>query len=254
MTTLLIDADGVAFQAASAVQRGILWDDDTYTLHADRGEAQDKFLDLIDSIQEAVSPDAEIILCYSCPSRRYFRHDLLPTYKGNRKDMPPLALRDLKAWSSIEFNARTKPGLEADDVLGILATHPKLIPGEKIVVSVDKDLDQIPGLHLNPRALDEGVYRVNPDYAERLLWTQVLTGDQTDNYSGLPSCGPKSAEKILDVPAAEYEAAVTAAYLKKGLTVEDMAVQVNVARILHHTHYNFRKKEPVLWQPKKALS
>lgn len=91
-----------------------------------------------------------------------------------------------------------QPGLEADDVLGILATHSTLVKGEKIIVSHDKDLGQIPGLHLNPMSPDEGVYRIAPAFARRLLAYQVLVGDSTDNYPGRPGCGPVKAEKILE--------------------------------------------------------
>src|SRR5262245_7235946 len=121
MTTLLIDADGVAFKAAAAVQKSIRWDDDILTSHADLNEAKDVFQTQIEKLQDATHADA--VLCFSCPSRRYFRHDLWPTYKGHRKDAPPLALRDLKAWASDTWKTYTKPGLEADDVIGILATN-----------------------------------------------------------------------------------------------------------------------------------
>lgn len=43
MTTLLIDADGVAFRAAAAVQTSIQWDDDIITTHADLNDAKDAF-------------------------------------------------------------------------------------------------------------------------------------------------------------------------------------------------------------------
>lgn len=258
VTTLLIDADGVAFQAAAAVQRGIRWDDDIYTLHADLGEAKDVFRGTIERICEcADDTDARVILAYSCPTRHYFRHDLLPTYKANRKDAPPLVLRDLKEWSKGEWESRTKPGLEADDVLGILATHRRLIPGEKVIVSADKDLQQIPGLHMNARAPHEGVFRVTPEWAERFMWTQVLTGDPTDNYSGCPGIGPKKAAAILDYPRLKgvtYEDHVYAVY-EKALTGDprdvgaELAVQVNVARILTADTYNFKTKEPILWTP-----
>lgn len=251
MTTLLVDADGVAFKAASAVQRSILWDDDIFTTHADFDEAKDAFEQLLDRYVRVVDDaDAKVVLCYSCPTRHYFRHDLLDTYKGNRKSSaPPLALRDLKAWSSEKWETKTKPNLEADDVLGILATHPKLIKGPKIIVSMDKDLRQIPGLHIDANDPDLGVFRVAEDFAERFLWTQVLTGDQTDGYTGCPGIGPVKAKGILSgvKGEAQFAAAVWGAYDRAGLSQEEMAVQVNVARILKADNYDFKRKEPKLW-------
>lgn len=249
MTTLLIDADGVAFKAASAVQRTILWEDDVATTHADFNEAKDAFNTILGTLPKT-SEDDGVVLCFSCPSRRYFRHDLLPTYKGNRKSTPPLLLRELKQWASETWETKTKPGLEADDVLGILATHKRIIKGEKIIVSADKDLQQIPGLHIDLNDPEAGVMRVAPEFAERFLWRQVLTGDTSDNYSGCPGIGPVKADKLLSGISgeAQFAAAVLAAYEKAGLTPDDLAVQVNVARILQADNYDFKRKEPILWQ------
>lgn len=248
MTTLLIDADGLAFRAAAAVEKSVLWDDGVITSHSDLNEAIRTFEALIEECLEAVDTNAHVILAYSCPTRRYFRHEIYPDYKGNRRGGLPLGLPKLRQWSCDNYQNFVKPGLEADDVIGILATHPKLVKGPKVIVSTDKDLGQIPGLHLNPAALDEGVYRVSADYAARLLWTQALTGDSVDNYPGCPGVGPVKAAAILsssDRPAHEL---VLEAYNKAGLTVEDMAVQVNLARILTAATYDFKRKEPILWQ------
>lgn len=251
MTTLLIDADGIAYQIAAAVQTTIKWDDEgeIATTTADLGEAQETFRSTIQGILDGVDNDASVLLCWSSPTRRYFRHDLLPTYKGNRKGKPkPIVLSALIDWAKETYPAKWKDNLEADDVLGILATHPTLIKGEKIIVSGDKDLQQIPGLHISPR--EPGVFRVSSEYAERFFWTQVLTGDTSDNYTGIPGIGPKKADAILrkarpDEPLGEL---VIAAYRKHGISDEDMAVQVNVARILNHRTYDFKRKEPILWQ------
>lgn len=248
--TVLIDADGFAFKAASAAQKGIAWDEDTYTLHADMGTAKDIFVSEIETIRKVVGSEAKVLLAYSCPTRRYFRHQLLPTYKGNRKGTPsPLCYKDLKVWSEGEYETKIKPNLEADDVVGILATHPKLVTGEKIVCSPDKDLMQIPGLHLDPNDLKCGVYRVSEAFAQKRLWMQVLMGDSTDNYPGCPGIGAVTAERILEsVSVEKYQQAVLKAYEKAKLTAADMLVQFNVARILQAFHYDFKKKEPILWQ------
>lgn len=250
--TLLIDADGFAFQAAAAVQTSIQWDDDIIASHADLNEAKEVFDYQISRFENAVADDwghvPEVVLCFSCPSRRYFRHDIYPAYKGHRKaGTSPIVLADLKAWASAHWPTYTKPRLEADDVVGILATHPKLVPGDKIVVSMDKDLLQIPGQHLNK---DGYVVNVTKAEATRFLAKQVLMGDTSDGYPGIPGIGSVKAEKILsEVPEGKpYIPAIRAAYERAGLTAEDMATQINVARILHSKHYDFRRKEPVLWQ------
>lgn len=249
MTTLIVDADGIAFEAAAAVQKTFQWDDGVFSTVADLNEAMGIVEDKVAVLIERFTAK-RVFLCWSCPTRRYFRHDLLPTYKSGRHGAPLMVLKDLKTWAQGRFPSKLKPGLEADDVVGILATHPKLIPGEKIVVSPDKDLRQIPGTHFNPDKPDDGLFEITACDAEKQLWMQTLTGDSTDNFSGIPGIGPKRAEAILakrrqDEP---YEAVVLEAYLKAGLTAADMEVQHNVARILQAHHYDFKKKEPILWR------
>lgn len=203
----------------------------------------------MDRYREAVDENAELVLCFSCPSRHYFRHDVLAGYKANRSAATPIGLRKLKDWINTQYDTKTKPNLEADDVVGILATSPKLIKGRKIIVSMDKDLQQIPGEHLNGSRPEEGTFRITSEFAERFRWMQVLTGDSTDNYAGLPGCGPVGATKVIasarpDEPLSDV---VLAAYLKAGLTKSDFAQQTNVATILTATMYDFKRKEPILW-------
>ena len=200
------------------MQKVIRWDDDILTTHADLNEAIDAFEGLLATyVHAAEDESAEIILCYSCPSRHYFRHDLLETYKGNRKDAPPLALRDLKAWSAEKYVTKTKPNLEANDVLGILATHKGLVKGTKIIVSIDKDMQQIPGLHIDTGDVAGGVFRVTPEFGRRMLWRQALTGDVVDNYPGCPGIGPKKADGILvGMTEANCWERILAAYRRRG--------------------------------------
>src|SRR5690606_16330912 len=128
----------------------------------------------------------------------------------------------LREWVHESYDTYQRPSLEGDDVLGILATHPTLIPGEKIVVSIDKDLQTIPGQHFNYKhAREQGgdwndlIRKVTVAEADRFHLFQTLTGDTTDGYPGCPGVGPVTAEKILgDDPTWEK---VVAAYRKAKL-------------------------------------
>jgi len=250
MTTLLIDADSLVFTAALAAQKVIPWDDDIYTVHGDLGDAKRIFASQVATITEAAPGDPEVILCFSCPTRKYFRHDIYPAYKAHRGGAtpPPILRKDLFDWASKDDLSYTRLKLEADDIIGILATSNSIIPGDKIIASVDKDLKQIPGKHLNPSKLKEGVYEVSPEEARQQLWMQVLTGDAVDNYPGCPGVGPVTAQKILDKAGDDPLPNVRAAYMKAGLTDADLVQMVNVARILTVKTYNFKRKEPILWQ------
>ena len=224
----------------------IPWDDDVYTTHADLNEAKKIVYDKIGAIVENV-PGADPVLAFSCPSRKYFRHAIYPAYKAHRggATKPPLVRRDLTEWARGEFESWTRPGLEADDVLGILMTSNKIIEGEKIVCSPDKDLLQIPGKRLRR----DGVVSINsPEEAHYCLWLQVLMGDSTDGYPGCPKVGEVKAKKILfDADPKDYPRVAFEAFQKAG--VEDtFETMVNVARILTNRTYNFSKREPILWQ------
>lgn len=258
---LLIDADGLLITSALKAQTIIDWEDDVYSVAADLAAAKANFDSQIDAIMSASGPNQAFYLCFSDKTKRYFRHDIFPEYKQNRKGgIPPLGINQLREWAKETFYCREKPSLEADDVLGILGTghlqgHKFFGKGvDPIMVSVDKDLLQIPGLHLNPMALDEGVFEVGKEEAERHMWFQTLTGDSVDGYPGCPKVGPVGANKILDKAVEdgeEFEVAVREAYRKHGSSVEEMVVQLNVARILQTRDYDFKKRKPVLWPLKK---
>mgnify|MGYP003114164935 FL=1 len=119
---------------------------------------------------------------------------------------------------------------------------------EKILVSTDKDLLQIPGLHYNPNKPDEGITEVTEEDGEYNHLFQTLTGDLVDGYSGCPGVGPKTALRILGSNPCWDK--VLGAYKKAGLTEEDALVQARVARILRQSDFNYNKEEVILWEPR----
>lgn len=257
MTThLLIDADYPLIAASTAAQKNIDWGDGVTTAHASLEDAQRIFEEMLQKIYrvawEADHVDHGLHLCFSCPTRRYFRHDIDPEYKGHRRGGPrPLLVQQLREWVEQNYYCWTRPNLEADDVIGILATHPKLIEGKKIVVSVDKDLHQIPGRHINPQKPHLGVHEISHEAGRRQLAIQVLTGDTVDGYKGCPGIGVKRATRIVEAGGAAHILPILATYLKAGCTEEYFTQQYNLARILQYHCYDFKRKEPVLWRLEK---
>ena len=81
--------------------------------------------------------------------------------------------------------------------------------------------------------------------ADRYFLTQVLTGDITDSYKGVPGIGPKKAEAILG-PRPHW-GAVEKAYIDAGLTRDDAITQARLARILRWT--DWAEGGPKLWTP-----
>jgi DNA polymerase-1 len=248
MRTLLIDADVVAYQAASSCEVATHWGDGYWTWHCDENEVKAAVRSEIDKIMEGLSGTA-YKLCLT-DSEGNFRKSVLPTYKGNRANVKkPLVLKSIKEWMIEELDAYFRPGLEGDDCMGILATM-KGRKGDHIIVSIDKDMKSVPGLFC--RNLSSSGYEVvEITEAEADYWHlfQTLTGDPTDGYSGCPGVGPKKAEAILEDPLFGRWDAVVKAYVKAGLSETEALVQARVARILRATDYDFKKKEVILWNP-----
>lgn len=249
MTTLLIDSDIVAFQASSVNQTTIQWDEND-PLSAVTVTGLDAAKRMIDErVGEWVHKFGATRVVMALTDSVNWRHTILPSYKMNRHGLPkPVLLKEIKEYISTEYETFLRPTLEADDVLGILATHPTLIPGAKILISEDKDMQTIPCVQFNPRK-DGDVRVVEPDFAHKYHMFQTLTGDAVDGYKGCPGIGKVKALEILDCPVEFMWHAVVQAYCDKGRTEQEALVQAQVARICQHTDYNFTTKEVILWQP-----
>lgn len=252
MTTLLIDADIVAYKAAAAGQKSFAFDDEEPALHVDDIEGVVQEVDdWLADLKQTLGAK-RIVSCLSCPAVDNFRYGIYPLYKHNRADtVRPVLLSAVRKHLEANHNPVRWANLEGDDVMGILGTSKTLLKGPRIVVSEDKDLAQIPGMLFNPRKMLEPEL-VTPEAADHWFYTQVLTGDQTDGYPGCPGIGPVKAEKILAAAGGDPWKAIVEAYAAKGLTEEDALVQARVARILRSTDYNNKKKEVKLWTPYQA--
>jgi 5'-3' exonuclease len=121
-------------------------------------------------------------------------------------------------------------GMEADDLLAVYQT--KAPPLTTIICTRDKDLRMVEGMHYGwacakqlqwgPAPVDKlGELQLNGDKltgtGSKFFYSQVLTGDTTDNYPGLPRCGPAKAFKLLEGEQSEHNLfkAVAGAYRDK---------------------------------------
>ena len=129
-----------------------------------------------------------------------YRNELAVTepYKGNRKDAKRPQHYDAIRKHLQRLGAELVEGSEADDAVATEATKTG-----GWIVSIDKDLDQVAGWHYNFVKHEE--YYVTEEEGLRNLFTQVLTGDRTDNIIGLKGIGPKKAEKLLQDCKTERE-------------------------------------------------
>jgi DNA polymerase-1 len=272
MRTLLIDGDVVAYKTATVLEKAIEWEPGYWTWHAQEDQVKVAIEAEIERYMDELNADqCKIALT---DSEKNFRKDILPTYKGNRANVKkPLVLMAIREWLIEEHDAYLKPRLEGDDVLGILSTWRKL-KGEKIIVSIDKDMKTIPGYYC--RDLELGVIEIDEDEADYWHMLQTLMGDTTDGYRGCPNVGEKAAVEILKEPRMLYSEeytisrgkhagelrvrwvegepcsvweAIVSRYAKAGLTEADAIVQARVARILRASDYDFKAQNPILWTP-----
>ncbi len=138
-----------------------------------------------------------------------FRDALYPEYKANRPPMPD----DLRAQvepmlaivEALGFPILRVAGVEADDVIGTLATRAADAGIDVQVSTSDKDFAQLVGPRVelvnsmtHSRLDRAGVVEKFGVPPERIVDYLTLMGDAIDNIPGVPKCGPKTAAKWLN--------------------------------------------------------
>jgi 5'-3' exonuclease len=257
-TILLIDGDTILHRAAFGAERRIEWEPGQFTLTGDLGEAQDRVRRELEILVSTLSAHRSAFVL-SDSSQRYWRNVVYPDYKQHRTGARNHAFLypEVRAWANECMNPVIRDTMEADDTVGILATGN--VKGfekwhRKIIVSIDKDMNSVPGLHFNPDKPDWGVYEVTEEEADKAFYTQATSGDATDGYPGCPKLGPKRARKLVDENWPNPWPAIVAAYEKAGHTEEFALSQARVARILRACDYDFKTKSVRFWAPPKKRS
>ena len=246
MTWLLVDADMLLFQAVCVCETEIEWAPDIITTHLPIREVRNLFDDLL-SLKKQQVKAKQTTLCWT--STDNFRKKVDPSYKGNRRStnhrIKPVGFKEARRQIENAYPSECWWRLEADDLIGILATrHADKTP---IIWSGDKDLKQIPGFHLNS---DGDIDLITEEQADAYFLQQCLSGDSVDGYSGCPGVGPKTAQKLIPVERFSLASSwrvVVKQYEKKGLSSSHALKQARLARILRDTDYSFDDIE--LWQP-----
>src|SRR6476620_1746819 len=145
-------------------------------------------------------------------TRPVHRHELLDTYKIERKPMPDLLrcqspffrpLGEAFGYRNLEFE-----GWEADDVIATLATRADEAGVKTCVVSTDRDAFQLVSDNVVLMMTPRGVQEVNvytPERVEARLGVPPekvpdligLKGDTSDNIPGIPGIGDKTAAELM---------------------------------------------------------
>ena len=171
------------------------WGDDVWSLFTDLNDAKKSFQYQVEQIYEATK-SKEATFCMT-DHKGNFRKDVDPNYKSNRKgSRKPVGYVALCDWVRDTYKTITKPMLEADDCMGILATKPENI-GKCIIVSDDKDMRTVPSRIYRPMSGE--FIDVTEQDADRFFLTQCLMGDPTDGITGLKGVGAKTAAENIRV-------------------------------------------------------
>jgi DNA polymerase-1 len=197
---ILVDGSGYLFRAYHALPK----------LSNSRGEATGALVGVLAMLRkliEAHRPDYMAVV-FDAPGKT-FRDDLYPQYKANRPAMPD-DLREQIAPLQEVIRAMglpllVIPDVEADDVIGTLATRAAAKGLQTLVSTGDKDMAQLVGDHvtlvntMTDTILDrEGVIGKFGVPPERIVDYLSLMGDSVDNIPGVPKCGPKTAAKWIN--------------------------------------------------------
>jgi DNA polymerase-1 len=137
-----------------------------------------------------------------------FRDDWYPEYKAHRPPMPDDLRAQIEpihaAIAAAGWPVLCIDGVEADDVIGTLATKAAAGGIDTLISTGDKDLTQLVGPHvrwyntMSEEMLDaagvEAKFGVPPSLIVDYL---ALVGDTVDGVPGVAKCGPKTAVKWL---------------------------------------------------------
>jgi len=199
-TVVLIDASGWLFRAYHALP----------PLNNSRGEPTGAIFGMGNMIRRLCKDyqPQRIAVVFDAPGRT-FRDDIFPEYKAHRDATP----EDLSAQypglveliEALGLPLLAVPGVEADDVIGTLATQAAAAGADVLIVTSDKDMAQLvtPRVHLldtmkNRRLDPAGVVERWGVPPERIVEYLALVGDTSDNIPGVPLVGPKTAAKWLN--------------------------------------------------------
>ena len=179
-----------------------------------------------------------------------------------------------------EYETVRWDNMEADDVMGILATDPTYLPDyQKVIVSIDKDMKTIPDTYIYNPDKDYQPWLNSKEDADKWFLSQAIGGDSTDGYPGCCGLSVESAAAFLGDPwfwesydhtfksgprkGATQEkwrkaeprdvwSNVVSLFIKAGQTEEEALVNARVARICRHEDYDQAEGEVKLWLPSHA--
>ncbi len=222
-TLLLVDASSYLYRAFHAVP----------DLRNAAGEPTGAIYGVINMLRRlAREVPADYRACVFDARGPTFRDDWYPQYKANRPSMPEDLARQVEPIHEIVealgWPVLAIEGVEADDVIGTLATRARSHGLRTVVSTGDKDLAQLVDDSttlvntMSNETLDPAAVQARFGVPPSLIvdWLS-LVGDTVDNVPGVEKVGPKTAVKWL----AEYgslDGVIAAAGSIKGVAGDNL--------------------------------
>ena len=153
-------------------------------------------------------PGSPLVIVFD-PKGKTFRDDLYSEYKANRPPMDDDLRRQIEPTFEIiramGLPLLTVPEVEADDVIGTLASQASAQGRAVLISTSDKDMaqlvnDRVTLLNtMSETSMDrDGVVEKFGVPPELIIDYLALMGDKVDNIPGVPKVGPKTAAKWLN--------------------------------------------------------
>jgi len=185
-----------------------------------------------------------IAVVFDAPGKT-FRDDLFAQYKANRPPMPVDLREQIQPIHdiirAIGLPLLAVPGVEADDVIGTLATEATIAKRRTIISTGDKDMAQLVSDHvtlvntMSDTPMDrDGVVAKFGVPPELIIDYLALMGDSVDNIPGVAKVGPKTAAKWLNTYGSLDEVIANAPLIKGkvGENLRDALEQLPLSREL----------------------
>lgn len=141
------------------------------------------------------------------------RHTLFPQYKAQRDAMPEDIAKQLpyldRLFEAYNIQAIRLPGYEADDVIGTLAHEAAREGFQVLMVTPDKDYDQLvtdhilvmkpgrKGGEIEIAGVPEVLSKWDVERVDQVIDVLGMMGDSSDNIPGIPGIGLKTAQKLI---------------------------------------------------------
>ena len=239
---VIIDGHALAFRSYYAIR----------DLSNSKGETTNAVYGFLRSLLRILSEEGEFdatVVTFDAPAKT-FRHEQFEGYKAGRRDTPedlPRQLRQIKQAVELLGLYQTEvAGLEADDLIGTIATRCAELGYKIEIVTSDRDAYQLVSDHITVRGLSKNdsfgpkeVFEKFGVTVEQWIDYRSLTGDTSDNIPGAKGIGPKTAAKLLqdygtlDTILANVETLKPESAAKKvAASLEDVKFSRELSRII----------------------